>query len=357
MQKNIEDVFSGQGYRCLKTEEDIVQTYYKYYEEGFHVVLTVNLEAGIVPSAAEHRALEAEIMELFYHPVGRLADFPEGFPVYHVETLTLFIGNNSEYLRNLCTSFPNAWGFLAPERKLLIYEGQIGNFWGLQEAIENLSPEYEMKACGSFFSRQKQKLNEILHTNGHSLAYSTILLAIINIVVFLVLEIIGDTEDAIFIEAYGGMYPDDIRFGKEYWRFLTSGFLHFGAGHLMNNMVIFCCVGSRLERVIGHVKLFAIYIISTIGGSVVSYYMMLFSGNYAVSAGASGAVYGIIAGLLWAVIWHKGRLEDMTTKGLLFMLALSLYYGFSTIGVDNWGHIGGMVVGFFVSIILYHQKY
>ena len=83
-----------------------------------------------------------------------------------------------------------------------------------------------------------------------------------------------------------------------------------------------------------------------IGGGLLSYIMMLLSGNYAVSGGASGAVFGVIGGLLWVVIYHRGKLEGMTTKGILIMIVLSLYFGFTSIGVDNWCHVGGMLCGF-----------
>jgi rhomboid protease GluP len=80
---------------------------------------------------------------------------------------------------------------------------------------------------------------------------------------------------------------------------------------------------------------------------------MYLSGDYAVSAGASGAVFGIFGGLLWVVIRNKGKYADLNTKGILFMIVLCLYYGISTAGVDNWGHIGGLLTGFVASIILY----
>lgn len=74
-------------------------------------------------------------------------------------------------------------------------------------------------------------------------------------------------------------------------RVITAGFLHFGAVHLVNNMVILYCMGSRLERVTGHLKYFLIYLVSLIGAGLLSYGMMLRTGDYAVSAGASGAIF------------------------------------------------------------------
>ena len=166
----------------------------------------------------------------------------------------------------------------------------------------------------------------------------------------------GATEDAFYMASRGAMYPEFLTINHQWWRLLTAMFLHFGVAHLMNNMVIFCCVGSRLEKYIGHWKMAVVYFAAGIGGGLLSYIMMLLSGNYAVSGGASGAVFGVIGGLLWVVIYHRGKLEGMTTKGILIMIVLSLYFGFTSIGVDNWCHVGGMLCGFLATLILYHGK-
>ena len=124
----------------------------------------------------------------------------------------------------------------------------------------------------------------------------------------------------------------------------------------MNNMLILICAGIILEGALGHVKYLLLYLIAGIGGSTLSYLQMLHSGDYAVAAGASGAIFGIIGALLWIVILHKGRYETLTGKGLLFMIVISLYYGISSGGVDNWGHIGGLIMGFLMGILLYRKK-
>ena len=52
---------------------------------------------------------------------------------------------------------------------------------------------------------------------------------------------------------------------------------------------------------------------------------------------------------------HKGRYESLTGKGLLFMIVISLYYGITSVDVDNWAHIGGLAMGFVLAIILYRK--
>ena len=155
----------------------------------------------------------------------------------------------------------------------------------------------------------------------------TIGLMIINIAVYLLLEVVGDTESAAFMMKCGGMYPAYITEEREYWRFLTATFMHFGVKHLLNNMVMLGASGRILEKSLGKIKYLILYIVAGLGGNILSYLQMIHSGEYAVSAGASGAVFGIIGALVWIVIIHKGKYETLTGKGLFVLILLSLYFG------------------------------
>ncbi len=182
----------------------------------------------------------------------------------------------------------------------------------------------------------------------------TIVLVLINVAVWCILELMGNTLDGTFIAEYGGMYPELVRNGETY-RLFTAMFLHFGAEHLANNMILLAAAGSKLEAAVGSIRYLMIYIGAGLAGNLLSFYVMIRSGAYAVCAGASGAVFGIIGALAWAAIRNKGKIEGLTTKGLLFMILLCLYYGITTAGVDNWAHIGGVLGGFFLCIVLYRK--
>ena len=389
----VANVLRGEGYRYCHTNLVEAGIYYKYYQEGFHIVMAVDLSGGNRFSVQQYRSMEEHAMDLFYHPQGRLGDFPDGFPVYHVEMLTLLIGGDSEVERKLCAECRNGRVYQPQSGRLLIYENQPGDFFGLRGALEQgagTGGAGEMSrqgtgaggwaetsrqgagACGwaetswqdtgtAYASAQNTAKNRlgILWKNIRA-EYVTIALVVVNVITYLVLEWLGDTTNGFFMAEHGAMYPDFIRINHEWWRIITAGFLHFGAVHLVNNMVILYCMGSRLERVTGHLKYFLIYLVSLIGAGLLSYGMMLRTGDYAVSAGASGAIFGVIGGFLWIVILHRGRFEQITTRGIMMMIVLTIYYGFSSAGIDNWGHIGGLLAGFAATVILYHrnrQKY
>lgn len=184
----------------------------------------------------------------------------------------------------------------------------------------------------------------------------TFILIFLNVIVYLGLEITGNTESAAFMKEYGAIFPPDIVEKGQYWRLLTATFMHFGLPHLLSNMVILGSTGQILEKALGKWKFLALYLLAGIGGSALSCGQMLASGDYGVAAGASGAVFGIIGGLTWIVIVHKGRYETLTGKGLAIMIGLCLYYGITTGNVDNWGHIGGLVMGFLLGIIFYRRN-
>ena len=376
----VANVLRGEGYRYCQTNLAEAGIYYKYYQVGFHIVMALDLSGGNRFSVQQYRSMEEHAMDLFYHPQGRLGDFPDGFPVYHVEMLTLLIGGDSGVERKVCAECRNVWVYQPQSGRLLIYENQPGDFFGLRGALEQGAgtggagemarqgtgaggwAETSWQGTGTAYaSAQNTAKNRlgILWKNIRA-EYVTIALVVVNVITYLVLEWLGDTTNGFFMAEHGAMYPDFIRINHEWWRIITAGFLHFGAVHLVNNMVILYCMGSRLERVTGHLKFFLIYLVSLIGAGLLSYGMMLRTGDYAVSAGASGAIFGVIGGFLWIVILHRGRFEQITTWGIMMMIVLTIYYGFSSAGIDNWGHIGGLLAGFAATVILYHrnrQKY
>ena len=186
--------------------------------------------------------------------------------------------------------------------------------------------------------------------------YMTIALIVINTLVFILLEFIGDTEDASFMISHGGMYPPDILEHMQIWRFFTSMFVHFGFLHLLNNMVLLGAAGVIVEDAMGQIAFMVLYLLSGIAGSVLSFAGMIKTDDYAVAAGASGAIFGLIGALVWIVIANKGQYKDLTKKGMIFMIILMLAYGFSTNGVDNFGHVGGLAAGFVISIVYYRKK-
>lgn len=178
----------------------------------------------------------------------------------------------------------------------------------------------------------------------------------INVLVFLGMSIFGMTEDSGFMLEHGAMYAPYITEGHEYYRMFTCIFMHFGFSHLLNNMLVQFVVGSYLEKEIGSIRYLIIYIASGLGANLLSLNYDLYTGSYAVSAGASGAIFGVIGGMLYVVLRSRGRVGTLTSRGLILMIVLSLYLGFTSTGVDNFAHIGGLITGFILAALLYRKR-
>ena len=186
-------------------------------------------------------------------------------------------------------------------------------------------------------------------------AFVNIGLIAVNVIYFLYLEMNGSTEDTQFMVSHGAMYAPLVIERGEYYRLITSTFMHFGINHIMNNMLILFILGDNLERALGHIKYLLFYLICGVGANVASMVINLSGYRNVVSAGASGAIFGVIGGLLYAVAVNRGQLEDLSTRQLVVVILCSLYFGFTSTGVDNAAHIGGLIIGIIMGVVLYRR--
>lgn len=184
----------------------------------------------------------------------------------------------------------------------------------------------------------------------------TIGLIIINILIFLAVEFTGGSENTLHMLDWGACYTPTILENSEFYRLFTSMFLHFGIEHLLNNMLVLFVLGSRMEQVTGKIRFLIIYLAGGVAGNIISMMLEIRSGDFAVSAGASGAVFAVMGAMIYVVIRNKGWLGDLSMRQILVMAGFSLYFGFTSSGVDNAAHVGGMAAGFILAVLLYHPR-
>ena len=134
--------------------------------------------------------------------------------------------------------------------------------------------------------------------------------------------------------------------GGQWWRLVTSMFLHFGFFHLAFNMWALFNVGRVAEALFGSRAFLALYLLSGIGGSLASVLVH----PLAVSGGASGAIFGVAGGIIAALgLTRRGPGNEVLLGRILPSLVLFVLYnlvvGFRSTGIDNMAHLGGLVVG------------
>ena len=126
---------------------------------------------------------------------------------------------------------------------------------------------------------------------------------------------------------------------------------------LFRSMVILFFLGSMIEKEVGHFRYALLYLISGIGGNLLSLLAKVVNGDVAASLGASGAIFGLDGVLLAMVLFSGREMENVTPTRVLLMILYSLYSGFTGRNIDNAAHIGGLLTGFLVtSIICFWQR-
>jgi rhomboid protease GluP len=157
----------------------------------------------------------------------------------------------------------------------------------------------------------------------------------------------GDTNSLI---AHGALYGPLVARG-EYWRIVTSAFLHGGLMHIGLNMFALVQVGTYLETLVGSVRMLAIYTIALIGSGIA---VFLFSPND-VTVGASGAIFGIFGALVAIGLRLGPRGRGLITQTLP-IVGLNLAFGFSMPNISNAGHIGGLASGFLAGLAIFMTR-
>ena len=141
---------------------------------------------------------------------------------------------------------------------------------------------------------------------------------------------------------YGARINEAILAG-ELWRFLTPALLHGSLPHIAFNMYALLSFGTSLERHFGHGRFFLLYVLGAFTGNVASF---LFSPGYSV--GASTAIFGLLGAEAVFLIQNRkvfpGQFRS-AIGNIIFIAAINLFIIGSLPGIDNWGHIGGLLGG------------
>lgn len=229
---------------------------------------------------------------------------------------------------------------------LIILLSEDGNVVWIDSnhAFDELYEPVEMVLRANRLKKSKRK-----EGNGSFKIYKlTAAIAAVNVILFVISEVVGDS-----IYEIGACNPELVLKYHQYYRLLTSNYLHYGIDHIFNNMIVFLLLGSRLEKIIGSLRYFSLYTGAGIIGSMVSVFYYASIGEQVFSAGASGAIFGITGALAALFLFCRKRLGDFNGTGIFVMIIGSLYHGMVSSGTDNAAHMGGCIAGFILAVLLY----
>ncbi len=255
--------------------------------------------------------------------------------------------------RALAQSGMNVWLADAASGTLIIYEDQPDDFYGLRDGIEAAIVEgsrSQRSAGGGPVSRGTSVLRKNFPT-------VTVILIALNVIYFIVLAALGNTQNMGYMLAMGANYSELVFKEFQLWRLVTCMFMHFGISHLVSNMVYLGICGYNLERVTGHLRFLLIYMLSGIGSSVVSAAYYYLTDQLVVSAGASGAIYGLVGAIAY-LTFRSIRSANIRTifwrAGVILIFVF--YSSFLRTGVDGAAHIGGFIFGLILGISFINRQ-
>lgn len=348
------------GYQRLNSNAQGIYLFYRVADNSLSIVSLIHAENGNEITSEQYAHILAQIKD----------NFMKSYP-YRIQLLSLVLTRYPDRVKHFCetTGQDSHWIIDLSVNRLMIYETQANDFAGLKDMIEQILAEeqsqYQQQASmgephSGYPNAGRTRHSQITDNLPFTVVNTTII--VLNIIVYMITHFtsaFGGQTQMYFKGALSWYYVID---KKEYYRILTSMFMHADWSHIFNNMLVLLFVGGNLERVTGKLRYFLIYFGSGIiaGIASIGYNMWkenaVFSlANSTFSIGASGAIFGTVGAILFLVIANRGRLENFSTVQMILFVALSLYSGIVNSHIDQAAHIGGFLGGLLLAAILYRS--
>lgn len=250
-----------------------------------------------------------------------------------VNILNILITPNGMFddmTKKIVENVGNVWLFTEDYGKLYVFENQPTDFDSLYDVIDKKTV---------VDNRRSQ------HNLMRMFGVVTPIFLLMNVLVYLACVYIYQPTD-LAVNVYA------ISEKRQYYRFLTSMFTHFGITHLLGNMVILIALGARIENIIGRLNYVIVYIVTGLAAAFASYINFFCNDIYDYSAGASGAIFGLLGVLVVIAFYNKGRVKDLSLMNMLILFILTLVDGLMSEGIDNVAHAVGFMAGILAGIVL-----
>ncbi|WP_017185834.1 rhomboid family intramembrane serine protease [Alkalibacillus haloalkaliphilus] len=212
----------------------------------------------------------------------------------------------------------------------------------ISEEMDRQTVYLEQKVVG-YHRAKEREFKQVFFFGKTRLTY---LLILANLFVFALIELNGSSTDTFHLIEWGAKYNPAIADG-DWWRIVSSMFLHIGALHLFMNMLALFFLGDVAEKIYGTKRFLIIYFLAGIFGGMAS-----FATNDAVAAGASGAIFGLFGALLFFGLNYRELFFKTMGTSLLIIIGINIVFGFTVPQIDNGAHLGGLIGGFLAAQIV-----
>jgi len=247
------------------------------------------------------------------------------------------MGKNKKHIRDFITAFDK------------INSSEIKPEWA--ERIEKLRQQTVETVTNEV--NESEKIDKVMNLSGANL-YVTYGIIAINVIVFILMAIDGAEIFSVtdgHVHTKWGSNVTALTLSGDWWRLITSTFIHFGIIHLAMNMYALYTVGIYLEPMLGKAKYIAAYLCTGIIAGIISLWWHTDGVN---SAGASGAIfgmYGVFLALLFTNLIPK-QMRSALLQSIGIFVVFNIVYGMRS-GIDNAAHVGGLLSGLVIGFVFY----
>lgn len=336
VKEQLDEFMEEEGYTRIPSNLPEFTIYFQPENNYVNVMQVIDYREGLYVSEDQYGHIKEKIMQLF-----------EQKGITNIHILSLILSADVTKAKHLCGEDTLCWLIDPGEDRLIIFENQASDFYGMRGRLEYFLSHLPDGA----FSQKEKEFHPETGSAGQVKKYFplvTVFLVFSNILVFLICTFTGELLYNIGAFSAAWLIGDG-----EFYRTVTAVFLHWDLNHLFGNMIILFYLGQTVEKHFGHIRFGLLYLAAGICGNLLSMGYELYTGNITVSAGASGAIFGVIGALLFLVIVHRGQLEKITLSRLAIMIIYSLYSGFAGSNINNAAHIGGFLSGFAAAFLLW----
>ncbi|HHV09689.1 MAG TPA: rhomboid family intramembrane serine protease [Clostridiales bacterium] len=353
IEDRLNNIFLNNGYQRMDSNTQGIYLFYRADERDIMLVSVIRAMSG--------RELT---LEQYGHVLDQIKDsFRKAYP-QRQQLLSLILTAAADQVKPLATDTPQDSHWIVDVRtnRLIIYETQAGAFTQAQGLIEQALAEAELHP-----EDPEPYLTEAKPHPSQSDRFKqmpvTMALIGINVLVYFFTHYTFFLSNPDAMLEKGALSWYLIKENHDYYRILTSMFLHADPSHLFNNMLVLLFVGGNLERAIGRVKYLFLYFgtgilagIASISYNMWKEYALASLDSTTYSIGASGAIFGVVGAVLWIVVINKGRLKEISSTQMILFVILSLYGGIVNSHIDQAAHVGGFLSGVILALLLYRKQ-
>lgn len=338
MRKKLETYLLKNGFFPLSSNVSDISALVKVENNLLNILQIIDYKSDLYLDKAQYEEIKASL---------RAAFSEKGVSEIHI--LTLILAEDLEKGAILGEEDTFCWLVDKQQSELLIYEDKQPDFYGMKALLESFLQKWKENPA-SFDEEPVEKpegptKKTILTDYLKKAPYVTLGMIIINL-----LLCFGCIENPALFYGKGSTSYIYLKAG-EWYRLVTSMFLHEGLDHFFSNMLLLYFMGEMLERRVGWFKYLFVYMASGIIGNLVSALYEYFTGDYFVSFGASGAVFGIMGMLVYMVIMKREAVR-IPIMSMVFMIGYCIYSSFVGEHINGAAHLGGMLGGMILMFVL-----